>query len=55
MFGGVNANFVTATVEGALVMASDSVDLVAMHDVVVSSGANILPTGEMCRGLCAQW
>jgi hypothetical protein len=30
MFGGVNENFVTAVVEGALVMVGDSVDLDAL-------------------------
>jgi hypothetical protein len=30
MFGGVNENFDTATIEGALVMAGDSVDLAIM-------------------------
>jgi hypothetical protein len=30
MFGGINENFVTAAVEGALVMVGDSVDLDAL-------------------------
>jgi hypothetical protein len=43
MFGGVNDNFVTAAIEGALVMAGDSVDLNALQSVVIESGAYILP------------
>jgi hypothetical protein len=43
MFGGINGNFVTATVEGALMMVGDSVDLDALESVVTKSGADILP------------
>jgi hypothetical protein len=46
MFIGVNKNFATAAIEGALTMAGDSVD----HDVVggttTESGADVLPTGH---------
>jgi hypothetical protein len=49
MFGGINENFATATVEGALAMAGDFVDLEVMQDVVVSSGVDILPTGRDVR------
>jgi hypothetical protein len=45
MFGGVNENFATVMVEGALSMASDSINLEAMRDVVVSSSTDILPAG----------
>jgi hypothetical protein len=45
VFGGVNENFATATVKGALAMAGDSVDLEAMWDAAVLSGADILPVG----------
>jgi hypothetical protein len=43
MFDGINENFATTVVKGALTMAGDSVDLEAMWDAAVSSGANILP------------
>jgi hypothetical protein len=43
MFGGINGNFVTATVEGVLMMVLDSVDLDALESVVAESGADILP------------
>jgi hypothetical protein len=48
MFGGVNENFATAAVEGA-------VDLEAMQDAAVSSSDKSCPLGEMCGGLHAQW
>jgi hypothetical protein len=44
MFGGVNENFVTAAVEGALVMAGDSVDLDALQSTATESGADVIPT-----------
>jgi hypothetical protein len=43
MFGGVNENFVTATVEGALVMAGDSVELDALQSAAAESGVVVLP------------
>jgi hypothetical protein len=43
MFGGINDNFITATVEGALVMAGDSVDLDALQSTATESGADVLP------------
>jgi hypothetical protein len=49
MCGGVNVNFATAVVNGALAMAGDSVDLEAVHDAVVSSSADFLPTGQDVR------
>jgi hypothetical protein len=49
MFGSVNENFATTAFEGALAMASDSVDLEAMQDAAVSSGADILPVGRDVR------
>jgi hypothetical protein len=45
MFGGINENFATAAVEGALTMAGDFVDLEAMRDAVTSSCADIWPIG----------
>jgi hypothetical protein len=53
MFGGVNENFAAAAVDGALAMAGDSVDLWAMQDAVVPSGANILPVvRDVQRAAC---
>jgi hypothetical protein len=43
VFVGVNENFISTTVEGALAMVDDSVDLDAIQDVVAASGADILP------------
>jgi hypothetical protein len=45
MFDGVNENFATITIEGALTMAGDSVDLEVMQDGTVCSGADVLPAG----------
>jgi hypothetical protein len=55
LFGGINKIFATATVEGALAMAGNSIDLEAMQDAAVSSIADVLLTGEMCGGLRVQW
>jgi hypothetical protein len=44
MFGGVKENFVTAAVEGALILAGDSVDLNALQSAATKSGADVLPT-----------
>jgi hypothetical protein len=49
MFGGVNENFATTAVEGALTMAGDSIDLEAMQDVAVSSSADVLHAGQDVR------
>jgi hypothetical protein len=43
MFGGVNENYVTAAVEGALIMARDYVDLDALQSTAAESGVDILP------------
>jgi hypothetical protein len=43
MFGDVNENFVTTTVECALVMASSSIDLDALQDAAAASRVDILP------------
>jgi hypothetical protein len=54
VFAGVNKIFVFATIEGALVMAGNSVDLDAIQDAVVASGANILPVKrDVWRAACA--
>jgi hypothetical protein len=44
-FVGVNENFISAMVEGTLVMAGDSVDVAALQIMAVDSGADILPAG----------
>jgi hypothetical protein len=49
MFGGVNENFVTTVVEGALMMAGDSVDLDALQSATTESGANVLPAERDVR------
>jgi hypothetical protein len=43
MFGGVNENFVTVEVEGALIMAGSSIDLDALQDAAAVSGVDTLP------------
>jgi hypothetical protein len=43
MFTGMNENFVTATVEGALMMTGDSVDLDALQNTSTESHADTLP------------
>jgi hypothetical protein len=54
MFGGVNENFITAAVEGALILASSSVDLDALQDAAAASGVDILPMEhDVCRAACA--
>jgi hypothetical protein len=55
VFAGVNENFVSATVEGALLMADDSIDLDAVVDAAATSSANILPEGGMYGGPHAWW
>jgi hypothetical protein len=46
IFAGVNKNFISVAVEGALTMAGESVDLDTLQDATVESGADILPTGH---------
>jgi hypothetical protein len=46
VFSGVNENFVTAAVEGALVLASDSIDLEAVWIGASKAGADILPAAS---------
>jgi hypothetical protein len=54
MFGGVNENFITAAVEGALVMAGSSVDLDTLQDAAAISGVDILLTEhDVRRATCA--
>jgi hypothetical protein len=43
IFARINENFISATIEGALVMAGQSIDLSALQDTAAVSGANILP------------
>jgi hypothetical protein len=49
VFAGVNENFISVVVEGALAMAGDSIDLNAIQDVVATSGADILPADRDVR------
>jgi hypothetical protein len=44
VFVGVNENFISAAVEGPLIMARDSVDLAALQAMATDSGVDILPT-----------
>jgi hypothetical protein len=54
VFAGVNENFVSAAVEGALAMAGDSVDLDTIQDAATVSDADILPTEkDVQRAACA--
>jgi hypothetical protein len=53
VFLGVNENFVSAIVEGALVMAGESVDHDALQDATAASGADILPTEKVVQRLHA--
>jgi hypothetical protein len=59
MFAGVNENFVSATVEGALVVIGESIDLDAFQDVVAESRAYILPADRdvrrAARALSKKW
>jgi hypothetical protein len=43
VFAGVNENFVSATIEGTIIMAGDSVDLATLQAVANNSRADILP------------
>jgi hypothetical protein len=53
LFGGVNENFATAAIEGALAMLL-LIYLEAMRDGAVSSGADIMPAGrDVQRAACA--
>jgi hypothetical protein len=49
MFSGVNENFATATIEGALAMAGDSVDLDGVRITTVESGVDVLPARHDIR------
>jgi hypothetical protein len=49
MFSGVNENFPTATIEGALAIAGDLVNLDAIWGVATKSGADVLPAGPDVR------
>jgi hypothetical protein len=45
MFSGVNKNFATTVIKGALTMARDSVDLDVVRGVAIEAGMDILPAG----------
>jgi hypothetical protein len=49
MFPGGNENFISAAVEGGLMMAGESIDLNALQDVVAVNGADILPAERDVR------
>jgi hypothetical protein len=49
MFSGVNKNFATAAIEGALAMASDSIDLDVVRGVVAEGGVDVLLAGSDVR------
>jgi hypothetical protein len=49
MFSGVNENFTTAVIEGAVAMARDLVDLDVVRGTTTESGADVLPTGDNIR------
>jgi hypothetical protein len=59
MFVGVNKNFVFAIVEGALVMAGESIDLDAFQDVAAESGLDIFPVDRdvrrVARAVSKKW
>jgi hypothetical protein len=44
IFNGVNENFATAAIEGALALIGDSVDLEALRVATFEGGADVLPT-----------
>jgi hypothetical protein len=49
MFVGVNDNFISVAVEGALKMAGESVDPDTLRDAATESGVDILPMGRDVR------
>jgi hypothetical protein len=46
MFCGVNENFATAAIEGALVLAGDSIDLKVVRTAASEAGTDILPAAS---------
>jgi hypothetical protein len=59
MFCGVNENFATAAIEGALAFASDSIDLDAMQVATFEGGTYVLPAGssvwKAARAISKKW
>jgi hypothetical protein len=49
VFDGVNESFISAAIEGTLVMAGDSMDLAALQTVAVDRGVDILPEEQDVR------
>jgi hypothetical protein len=49
MFSGVNENFATVAIEGALAMAGDSVECDIVQSMAVESGVDILPARHDVR------
>jgi hypothetical protein len=58
-FCGVNENFATIVIEGALTLASDSVDLHAVSVATSKGGADVLPVGSSvqkdARAVSKKW
>jgi hypothetical protein len=53
VFAGVNKNFVSSIVKGALAMAGDFVDFDSIEDAAAASGADILPAErDVQRAAC---
>jgi hypothetical protein len=46
MFASINENFISAIVEGALMMSGQYVDLSALQDAAAMSRDDILPMGQ---------
>jgi hypothetical protein len=51
MFSGVNENFATTAIEGALVMPSDSIDLDVVRGTTAEGGVDVLPVGSNVRSV----
>jgi hypothetical protein len=51
MFRGVNENFATAAIEGALAMVEDSIDLDVVRGSTAKSGADVFPAGHNVRSV----
>jgi hypothetical protein len=59
MFSGVNEKFATATIEGDLAIARDSVDFDGVRRMAATSGADILPDAHdawrAARAMSKKW
>jgi hypothetical protein len=52
MFTCVNENFATATIEGALMLVGDSIDLEVVQTAAFEAGMDILPPGIRRTKIC---